>query len=225
MTHEQARRFYDRFGARQDRQGWYEDAALDRLFEHVDFTQVREVVELGCGTGKVARRLFGGFLGDRAHYRGFDSSRTMVELARQRLECWSDRASVTLTDGSLELPVLSASADLFLSSYVLDLLSHEDIDEALGEAIRILSPGGQIGIASLTEGTTLISRSVSRLWQAVHRLRPAWVGGCRPIRLAARLAGDPRWQVRHSSVVAPYGLASEVVVACKRAESAEGRKA
>ena len=44
---EQARAFYDRFGARQDRQAFYEDA----------FERARGVPEFGCGTGRFAEVL------------------------------------------------------------------------------------------------------------------------------------------------------------------------
>lgn len=216
LSREQARDFYDRFGARQDRQGWYEDAAIERLLENLDAATIQSVVELGCGTGKVARLLFEEVLDDDASYRGFDSSGTMVDLASRRLDPWSERARVEHTDGSPGLPIDGESVDLFLSTYVLDLLSCEDIDAALAEAARVLRPDGQLALASLTDGPAAVSRLVSSLWRKIHRLRPAWVGGCRPIRLADRLEADPRWQLRHASVVTPWGLASEVVVASRR---------
>jgi ubiquinone/menaquinone biosynthesis C-methylase UbiE len=213
LSREQARRFYDRFGARQDRQGWYEDAAIDRLVDILDFDRVGAVVELGCGTGKVARRLLEERLDPGATYGGFDSSRTMVTLARQRLEPWAARARVHLTDGSLALPIETGRVDLFLSTYVLDLLSVEDIGAVLDEAARVVAPDGQLALASLTHGPTAPSRVVSWLWRLVHRVRPGWVGGCRPIRLADRLAADPRWRMTQVDVVTPRGLASEVAVA------------
>ena len=50
----EARRFYDRFGAKQDKQVWYEAAALDDLVLHSDLANARSIFELGCGTGRLA---------------------------------------------------------------------------------------------------------------------------------------------------------------------------
>ena len=64
---------------------------------------------------------------------------------------------------------------------------------------------------TLTHGVTIPSRLVSTLWTAVFRLRPARVGGCRPIHLAA-YADPAHWRIAHRRVVTPYGIPSEVLV-------------
>ena len=46
---EQARRFYDRFGIKQDTQSFYENPALDKLVEFGDFENAHDIVEFGCG--------------------------------------------------------------------------------------------------------------------------------------------------------------------------------
>jgi len=96
---EEARTFYDRFGARQDSQAFYEDDALDVLIAEGDFGAASHVLEIGCGTGRLAERLFGECLASSATYVGVDVSRTMVELTRERLHPWADRASVLHVDG------------------------------------------------------------------------------------------------------------------------------
>ena len=67
-----ARRFYDRFGSRQDTQGFYENPALDDLVKYTDFEHARPVLEFGCGTGSFARRLSETDLPVKAHYLGLD---------------------------------------------------------------------------------------------------------------------------------------------------------
>ena len=64
----EAKEFYDRFGSRQDRQGFYEDAALDRLIRYGDFASSRRVFELGCGTGRLAHRLLTHELPEESFY-------------------------------------------------------------------------------------------------------------------------------------------------------------
>ncbi|MHB8420899.1 MAG: class I SAM-dependent methyltransferase [Myxococcales bacterium] len=212
LSTEEARAFYDRFGRKQDWQGFYEDPAITSLLDHGDFEHARTVVEFGCGTGRLAQRLLKERLPANAMYQGFDISRTMVELASARVLSWSDRAKIHLTEGSPKLPISDGTCDRFLSTYVLDLLSEEAIRATLREARRLLVPGGgRLCLASMTFGDTLPSRALCRLWSGIHRLNPGLVGGCRPLRLATFL--ESTWQVQHHEVVRAFGIRTEVLIA------------
>lgn len=211
LSHEEARSFYDRFGTKQDLQRFYEDPAIEVLLRHAGFETAAAVVELGCGTGRLAERLLRERLPASATYAGFDISETMVELTRRRVEPWKGRARVERTEGAPRLPVPDGSCDRFLSTYVLDLLGEADISLALGEARRVLAPGGRLCLASLTFGRGLPSRAICRLWTAVHSLSPRLVGGCRPLRLE-QLTGR-EWRVEHREVVCTFGICTEVLVA------------
>ena len=211
LSHDEARAFYDRFGAKQDLQRFYEDPAIDVLLAHADFEHAAAVIELGCGTGRFAETLLRTRLPPRATYLGIDISTTMVELARARLRPWQERAEVRLGDGELRVPAGDASMDRFVSTYVLDLLGEADIREALCEARRVLAPGGRVCLASLTFGRTAWSRTVCSLWSKIHERHPRWVGGCRPLELLPRL--DASWRVLHREVVCTFGVCTEVVVA------------
>jgi ubiquinone/menaquinone biosynthesis C-methylase UbiE len=216
FTLEDARRFYDRLGARQDTQGFYENPALDALIEHADFQHTQAVFEFGCGTGALARRLFETVLPGDARYVGLDLSETMVGLATKRLETWRDRAEVRLSDGSPTLPVPDGAFDRFVATYVFDLLGPGSKAQVLAEGLRILRPGGLLCTVALTHGTTPVSRLVSRLWDGICWRWPRLVGGCRPIRLEDDLEPE-RWEIRHREAVASYGISSEVLVAERRA--------
>lgn len=212
LSHAEARRVYDRIGAHQDSQAFYEDAALAVLLRHGEFATARAVFELGCGTGRVAERLLDAHLPADARYRGVDLSPTMVALAGRRLARFGERAQVALSDGPPAQPDAAASYDRFLSTYVLDLLSDADIAAVLGEAHRLLRPGGLLCLTSLSTGSGPGSRLMARLWSAVHGLAPALVGGCRPLDLRDWIAA-PAWRLRHQSRLSPFGLCSEVIVA------------
>jgi hypothetical protein len=105
-----------------------------------------------------------------------------------------------------------------VSNYVLDLLGFEDIRTVLREAWRILSDGGLLGLVSLTHGFTFISRVVERIWMAMYAIRPAFVGGCRPINLFG-LVTKPNWMIRYDNKFSSFGVPSEVLVAEKVAIS------
>ena len=214
FTHQEASSFYDAFGVKQDSQGWYEDAAIDELVSHAAFETARSVLELGCGTGRVAERLLEELLPEGARYVGLDVSETMVGLAAKRLSRFGKRVTIRQTDGSMSLDLDHASFDRGLATYLLDLLSDTDIRLLLAEAHRALVPGGCLCLASLTVGERGVSRFISRIWSGVQRLRPEWVGGCRPVE-AVPFLDNSMWNLRQRNKLTAWGMASEVVVAEK----------
>lgn len=208
----EARAFYDRFGPRQDRQAFYEDAALQGLLSEGGFEEARSVAEFGCGTGRFAEILLAQKLPPDASYLGVDLSPNMATLTRTRLARFGERARVQTTEGELSLPLADGAADRFVTNYVLDLLALDEIDAVLAEAHRVLVPGGRLCATGLTEGSGPLSWLVSGLWRGVQRLSPRLVGGCRPVRVAERL--DPAsWRPLHVATVVAWGVPSEVLVA------------
>lgn len=218
LSYQQAKAFYDRFGKKQDKQGFYEDAATEALIRNAQFDRAGAVLEFGCGTGRFAEQLLERHLPAEARYVGVDISETMVALARERLDRFGQRAKVYLSQGSPRLDFDAATFDRFVSNYVLDLLTHEDNRTTIQEAWRVLSEGGLLGITSLTHGFSAVSRIVAGVWTAIHAIRPALVGGCRPIRLR-ELVSQREWRIRYDDKLSRYGVPSEVLVAEKRAIS------
>ncbi len=214
LSHQQAKAFYDRFGKKQDSQGFYEDIATAALIRNGEFEKADAVLEFGCGTGRFAEGLLERHLPASARYVGVDISDTMVALAKERLVRFGPRAEVYLTDGSPRLDFEAATFDRFVSNYVFDLLTFDDTQAVLQEAWRVVSEGGFLGLTGLTHGFTAVSRVVERLWMAIHAIRPTLVGGCRPISLL-ELVSEPRWRIRYTDKFSNYGVASEVLVAEK----------
>ena len=123
----EAKKYYDRFGKKQDSQSFYEDKATDDLIAHADFGKAGKVFEFGLGTGRFAEKLLKVHLPASAVYTGCDLSSTMVGLARRRLEAFNTRAQVIQSDGTVRFPIDDSSADRVVCAYVLDLMSVEDI--------------------------------------------------------------------------------------------------
>jgi len=209
---EQARRFYDRFGTKQDTQSFYENSALDKLVEFGDFENAHDIVEFGCGTGRFALRLFNECLPTDAGYRGFDISATMVDITKRRFDEFKNRASVTLTSGSAKLPAEDDSCDRFISNYVLDLLPTEQISAVINEAYRILRNNGLLCVTSLTFGKGSVSRAIIAIWRALHSTSPSLVGGCRPIEVA-RFISEQQWKIENNQTVVSWGIPSDVLAA------------
>jgi ubiquinone/menaquinone biosynthesis C-methylase UbiE len=208
----EAQAFYDRFGKKQDSQCFYEDPAIDDLIAHASFSEANNVFEFGSGTGRFAARLLKEILPEEATYVGCDLSRTMVDLATNRIAPYARRAQVFQSDGSALSSIPDNSVDRVISTYVLDLMSEIDIAEFLLGANRILRAGGKVCLVSLTKGVTLPSRIVAAIWALVFRLRASLVGGCRPIILERHM--NPKyWETEYRNVVVAFGVPSEVLVA------------
>jgi len=214
LTNEEIEKFYDGFGAKQDKQNYYEDIALADLLENAHFDVARAVVEFGCGTGHFAEQLLGSHLPDTATYWACDVSSTMIELSGQRILQFGNRAALWKSTGESSLPLLSESADRFVSNYVLDILSFDDIRAVIGEAERILKQNGLLCLTGLTNGKGLFSKAWTAFWKVRFALNPKWVGGCRPVEIHNFLGAG--WEIQHYRVVVARGISSEVIVARKR---------
>lgn len=214
MSKEKIRSFYDRLGAKQDWQRFYEGPAVRDLLAHGAFEKARTIFELGCGTGVLAETLLSRYLSKEATYLCFDISSTMVSLAKTRLNKYGPQAEIRLTKGSLMLPLPDSRFDRFISNYVLDLLSREDIEVVMHEAHRVLEPEGRLCLISLTYGNTLASQLVIWLWKRIFGIHPSLVGGCRPVKLLDFIS-EKMWKVFHHNLVTTFGIPSEVIIARK----------
>nr|WP_042183132.1 class I SAM-dependent methyltransferase [Kibdelosporangium sp. MJ126-NF4]CTQ95584.1 methyltransferase [Kibdelosporangium sp. MJ126-NF4] len=95
----------------------------------------RQILDAGCGSGP----LFAALRDRGAVVTGFDSSTTMVHLARQRLGADAALQVADLTD---PLPYPNGAFDDVIVSLVLHYL--EDWAAPLAELRRVLRPGGRL---------------------------------------------------------------------------------
>eukprot|EP00891_Asterochloris_glomerata_P008390 jgi/Astpho2/8390/Aster-x0808 len=113
--------------------------ATTALLQTAALSKVSSVFEFGCGAGGLAARLLAAELPQAATYFGVDQSSTMTELAQARLQKFGSRGRVQLVSGDpLDAGdgLADGSCDVFLSTYVLDLLSEEDVAAVLQLAWR-----------------------------------------------------------------------------------------
>jgi cyclopropane fatty-acyl-phospholipid synthase-like methyltransferase len=182
------------------------------MIRNAVFPESTSILEFGCGTGRLARRLLRDHLPPDATYTGIDVSPVMVRIARNRLKAYSTRATVVLSDGSMRLPDHPSGFDRVVSTYVMDLLSPEDIADLLTEARAVLATEGLLCLVSLTCGKGRLSRSLGWIWNRIHRMEPRLLGGCRPVRLVEFL--DPEaWTPHHHATITTWGVASEILIA------------
>ena len=121
FTPDDARRYYDRFGWRQDTQGFYENPAIDDLVKHADFEHARSVLEFGCGTGSFARRLlrlYTYFLGSGLQCPCFSCSNFFVK--KSRCSPFVNAASKTLIARGFFRRFIARSARRIIRCHALD---------------------------------------------------------------------------------------------------------
>jgi len=114
------------------------------------------VLEVGCGTGFMACRIS---KEKNCQIQGIDISERMIELARERAKKHNieDRATFRIADAK-NLPFEDNTFDVVFSQFVISLL---DKEKALAEFMRVLKPGGFLGLVEIFKDT-LIPYEVSR---------------------------------------------------------------
>ena len=129
---------WDRLRALHASEDAVEEAARDLLVP-AKGGQFARLLDLGTGTGWMLS-----VLADRARAMiGFDINADMLALARARLEDGTVPAHAELRQGDiLALPEEDAVADAAVIHQVLHFLT--DPGAALGEAARVLAPGGRL---------------------------------------------------------------------------------
>jgi ubiquinone/menaquinone biosynthesis C-methylase UbiE len=209
-----AQRFYNRLGARHDWAELYEGHAKDRALALLRLAPGLTVLNAGVGTGTDHRRIVAA-VEPGGMAVGVDLASVMLDLTRRRT------GSPVVRSDIRRLPFRTSGFDRLLSAYVLDLLPARDLPRVLGEFHRVLRPGGVMVLVSLTEGASPASRLVIRAWRAIYRRRPLWLGGCRPIPLAA-LVGSRGFDVVADETVIQLAVPSAIVAAVPSRDGARG---
>lgn len=116
------------------------------------------VVDVGTGTGDLA---FACLEAGAARVLGLDFAAPMVEHARAKARHRAEpHASFALGDGT-RLPLADGSVDVWCSAFVVRNIPA--LDSALGEAHRVLHPGGRIAILEIPRMEPSLLRPFARV--------------------------------------------------------------
>lgn len=129
---------------------------LGFLIEHAGLTPGMRVLDIGCGTGRMAAPLLG-YLAPGAGYVGFDVSRVAVAACRKRFgRQRSDfgfvhvdvrngeyRASGAIEETALLFPAVDGEIDVAMATSVFSHMRLDSIRHYLAETYRVLKPGGR----------------------------------------------------------------------------------
>ena len=227
ISRAQAREVYDGFARKghiggRDASGGYGGPAVQALLSMACFAQSTQgVFEFGCGQGKLADLVLERH--PTLRWSSVDQSPEMVALARKNLQRHGEQFRVDLLpSGNPAEDVRTAptpgSVDRYVSTYVLDLLSEEDMYAVLSDAERRLDKQrGLLLLAGITWGyrDSIKCCLMTLLWELLYRVVPKTVGGCRPQHLVPYLRAKG-WTVVETRRTLPTGfpwMVSEVVAA------------
>lgn len=115
----------------------------ETLFENLPVKAGGSWVDIGAGTARNGE-LFGDRISEFGDVKFVDLSKSLLEVAQKRVDDrkWTNASAVCCDATQLDLP--DASVDLVTFTYSLTMIP--DWFAAIEEAIRILKPGGTIGI-------------------------------------------------------------------------------
>lgn len=162
------------------------------------------VLEVAVGTGLSFRHLLQA--NPNGWTEGVDLTPQMLRRAERRAErSGTGRYRLRLGDAyALDFP--DGTFDLVLNSYLFDLLPEADFVPVLREFFRVVKPGGRLVMMNMTRA----EHWHNHLWDALYRLHPALLGGCRGVTAAPYLRRAGFTEVRRT-FVSQWTFPSEVV--------------
>ena len=134
---------------------WGKLRARDRLLDRMNFTGSETVLDVGCGHGLMligaARRVpdgkaIGVDLWSQKDQKDNSSAETVANAQAEGVA-----ARIEVRDGDMrKLPIADGSIDVVLSSLAIHNVSErEGRRKAIKEIVRVLKPGGQVGIMDI----------------------------------------------------------------------------
>ena len=203
--------YQDRTRARPDGSFPFRGIILDRLAAELPISSIHHVLELGCNSGSHAQLFFEKYFTKQTKYLGLDFEAERIVKAKSRLSAFSERIDFQVLKANCILPAASASQDLFLTLYFLDLLRMDQIYMTCSEARRIVKPGGYWGLISMTHGSNPVTKSVSWVWEKLAQANPEMVGGFRPLELTHYISPED-WETMLDEKTISFGICSQALL-------------
>ena len=207
-----ARTTYDRLSGIYDLlAGSSETPFMQRGLDMLTVGRGEMVLEIGSGTGKALVELRKQ-VDESGRVHGIDLSRGMLKQAHDRLARAGMFRQVRLFEGDgVRLPYKNGSFNAVFISFTLELFDTPEIPLVLAECLRVLKPGGRLGVVSMLKSDP--SGWIVRLYEWFHDHLPTYVD-CRPInaRQMIQVAG---FIVEKRQVRSMGGLPVDLVIARK----------
>ena len=141
------------------------------------------VLDVATGTGAVLRELRRRRI-QPARAVGVDASREMLARARRSLPSWE---LVQADAGAL--PFEDASFDAATCAYLLHLLGEPDRARIVSEILRVLAPGGRLGVVTIAPPGRTVWRTLTLPIRTLAARSTGALAGLRPLDPSGELRG------------------------------------
>lgn len=141
-----------------------------------DIKKNEKVLDLACGTCWVAQKLI-----ERANILAVDMSEGMINECKKRIG--NENAIVA---NAMHLPFKNHSFDVVFSSFFLDLLPENEIQNAIEEMKRVVKMDGRIVAVSMSKYGCCFKKMARMLYELAYLVWPTIKGyrpSSRPIKL------------------------------------------
>jgi ubiquinone/menaquinone biosynthesis C-methylase UbiE len=182
-----------------------ETRARRRALSLASIRDGESVLEVAVGTGLAFREAVAA--NPSGMTEGIDLTRPMLARARKKVIGLPGKHRLRVGDAH-HLDFADRSFDVVLNSYMFDLLPEASFSVVLGELFRVLRPGGRAVIVNMGRGT----KRRHRLYEAVYRMSPRLLGGCRGVELERSIAAAGFTDIAVEHVV-EMGFPSEIIAA------------
>jgi ubiquinone/menaquinone biosynthesis C-methylase UbiE len=176
--------------------GFYERPSNRKALKGPVIERAKKIIDVGVGTGYLLSQL--------VKVTSEKQQIIAVDLSQQMLNC-------------LNLPWPDNSFDLYVSSYLFDLLPEPELRKAIIDMERVLRPDGYAILITMTtelDGVNKITKQIYRImneiycigyhkgrWNAVWKfLFAGYAPHCRPIELGKYLRESPRMIIAYTKI-------------------------
>lgn len=192
-----------------------ESNARRRCLEIAAVRDGEAVLEVAVGTGLTFAEIVKA--NPRGVNEGIDLTDAMLRRARARVEPIGGRHVRLALGDAYALQFPDDHFDVLVNNYMFDLLPQGDFASVLSEFRRVLKPGGRIVLVNMTKA----ARWSEQIAEAIYRLRPEWMGGCRGVLLEPYLR-EAGFSDVHREIISQFTFPSEILRATKGAGHGSG---
>ena len=154
-----------------------ESKAQRRCIELAAIRDGEAVLEVAVGTGLTFQRVLQ--KNPSGINEGIDLTEAMLAEAKQKAAL-TKTANYRLRVGdAYHLDFPDNTFDLLVNNYMFDLLPEQDFPQVINEFKRVLKPGGRLVLVNMAQN----GRWYNNIWDAVYRIQPVWIGGCRGVSM------------------------------------------
>jgi ubiquinone/menaquinone biosynthesis C-methylase UbiE len=154
-----------------------ESKARSRCLEAAAIKNGESVLEVAVGTGLAFAETLK--MNPSGRNEGIDITDDMVIRAIKRAETLGVKNYRLSIGDAYDLEYDDDTFDVLVNNYMFDLLPETDFQGVLSEFKRVLRPGGRLVVVNMTKG----EHWYNGIWEAVYRINPAALGGCRGVDL------------------------------------------